>query len=100
MNLSLSATLQLYELQQKVMLLLCIHTMWRPRSDIGRLQHRDVYILKDQVSKKAEGITLQIRKPKESQQKYIKLGFLPGEEQTEVCVVTMLILFLETTKSL
>ncbi|EPB81870.1 hypothetical protein HMPREF1544_11384 [Mucor circinelloides 1006PhL] len=32
------ANLSLYNLQQKLILLLCLHTMWRPRSDIDRLQ--------------------------------------------------------------
>lgn len=32
-SLSPSETLSLYDLQQKVVLLLCMHTMWRPRSD-------------------------------------------------------------------
>jgi hypothetical protein len=44
-TLSPSEDLNLYDLQQKVMLLLCIHTMWCPRSDIGRIQHRDIYTL-------------------------------------------------------
>ncbi|CEP15848.1 hypothetical protein [Parasitella parasitica] len=37
-----SSLLSVYDLQQKLALLLCLHTMWRPRSDIGRLQFRDI----------------------------------------------------------
>lgn len=35
-------TLQIETLQQKTIALLCLATMTRPRSDMGRLQHRDV----------------------------------------------------------
>lgn len=97
-NLSPSFFLNLYDLQQKVMILLYIHTMWRPRSDIGRLQHRDTDIIRNQASREAEAVALQIREPKESQQKHIKLGFLEDKEQKEVCVVTTLLLFLQKTR--
>jgi hypothetical protein len=80
------------------MILLYIHTMWRPRSDIGRLQYRDTDIIRNQASSKAEDVALQISEPKESQQKHIKLSFLEDEEQKEVCVVTTLLLFLQKTR--
>ncbi|KAI9266936.1 hypothetical protein BY458DRAFT_556388 [Sporodiniella umbellata] len=41
-KMSSSEDLTLYDLQQKKILLLYLHTMWRPRSDTDRLQYRDV----------------------------------------------------------
>jgi hypothetical protein len=39
-----SSQLPIYDLQQKVLLLLCISAMGRPRSDLGRAQYNDVTI--------------------------------------------------------
>ncbi|KAG0758209.1 hypothetical protein G6F16_010446 [Rhizopus arrhizus] len=40
--------INLYDLQQKTVILMCLITMDRPRSDVGRLQYRDVQLeLKD-----------------------------------------------------
>ncbi|KAG1392100.1 hypothetical protein G6F60_012229 [Rhizopus arrhizus] len=61
---------------------------------------RDTDILRNQVSGETEGVLLQIREPKESQQKHIKLGFLEGEEQEEVCVVKTLLLFIQKTQDI
>ena len=41
-SMSPSRSLSIYDLQQKLILLLCLHTMWRPRSDVGRIEYRDV----------------------------------------------------------
>lgn len=56
-----------YNLQHKTILLLCMHTMWRPRSDIGRIQFRDVLMKYDQDI--LEEVTIHVREPKEAQQK-------------------------------
>ncbi|CEP07322.1 hypothetical protein, partial, partial [Parasitella parasitica] len=95
-NLSPSATLSLYDLQQKVTLLLCLHTMWRPRSDIGRLQFRDT-MLRYSEDQSLVGAILHIRQPKEAQQKTIQLGLLEEAEQVELCVVRCLDQFIQQT---
>ncbi|KAI8641108.1 hypothetical protein BD408DRAFT_346689, partial [Parasitella parasitica] len=61
-----SSRLSLYDLQQKLVLLLCLHTMWRPRSDIGTLQFRDT-VLRRSEDGSLLGLILQIRQPKEAQ---------------------------------
>ncbi|KAG1135500.1 hypothetical protein G6F37_012700 [Rhizopus arrhizus] len=60
--------------------------MWRPRSDIGRIQHRDVHLKYDSDKKQLEGVTIHVREPKESQQKFTKLGLITDNTQQEVCV--------------
>ena len=37
-------TLTLYDLQLKTIILLCLTIMARPRSDVGRIQYRDVQL--------------------------------------------------------
>ncbi|KAI8967217.1 hypothetical protein BDF20DRAFT_789687, partial [Mycotypha africana] len=88
--------LSLYDLQQKLVLLLCLHTMWRPRSDIGRLQYRDTILRYKPATQSLLGAVLHIRKPKEAQQKTTQLGLLPTE-QLELCVVHCLEHFLKET---
>ncbi|EIE81122.1 hypothetical protein RO3G_05827 [Rhizopus delemar RA 99-880] len=58
--------LTIEQLQQKTIVLLCIATMWRPRSDIGTLQHRDIHFKRTRDGD-IIGATLYIRAPKESQ---------------------------------
>ncbi|KAG1164954.1 hypothetical protein G6F36_013601 [Rhizopus arrhizus] len=64
--------LQLPDLRQKTLLLLALATMARPRSDLGRLQNRDVlfdYDDKNQVTK----MTIHFRQPKGTQVKTFQL---------------------------
>ena len=99
LKMSPTEDLTLYDLQQKTILLLCLHTMWRPRSDIGRLQYRDVHWKHDD-NNDIEGVTLHVREPKESQQKFIKLGLLQDQDRQELCVVQVLKLFFGKIKRL
>jgi hypothetical protein len=59
--------LSLGNLQQRTLLLLCMATMWRPRSDIGRLQCRDITFTNDNnsVNNKLVGMVIHSREPKE-----------------------------------
>jgi hypothetical protein len=59
-KLSPTAELNLQQLQLKVILLTCINTMGRPRSDVGRLQHRDVKFITSEISNDLEGVVLHI----------------------------------------
>lgn len=74
-----------------------MRTMWRPRSDIGRIQYRDVLVKYDQGL--VEEITIHIREPKESQQKSSQLGLLE-EKSKELSVVRTLSLFFTKHKNL
>ncbi|KAG1451636.1 hypothetical protein G6F56_008034 [Rhizopus delemar] len=92
-NLSPTSGLDLRSLQLKVMLLMCINTMWRPRSDIGRIQFRDVNLkFKQESSSKGisniEGVILHIRHPKESQRWFPSSSLLPVTEK--LCQLTIL----------
>ncbi|KAG1135301.1 hypothetical protein G6F37_012801 [Rhizopus arrhizus] len=98
-NLSPSERLSLYDLQQKLVLLLCLHTMWRPRSDIGRLQFRDTLLRYAQTDQTLSGVVLHIREPKEAQQKTIQLGLLSDDQTPELCVVRCLERFIQETKA-
>lgn len=81
-NLSPSQ-LSLYDLQQKLSLLLCMHTLWRRRSDIGRIQYRDVLLkFKDG---NFEGVSIHVREPEDAQQKTSQLGILQEETCQELC---------------
>ncbi|KAG0848661.1 hypothetical protein G6F17_011455 [Rhizopus arrhizus] len=93
-QLSPSETLSLEQLQLKTILLLCMATMWRPRSDIGRLQHRDIILKEDE-----NGMTMRVhaRTPKESQIKSIILG---QNKEEELCPVRTTSKFLSLTTEL
>jgi integrase len=80
-QLSPTSTLSLAQLQLKTILLFCIATMWRPRSDIGRLQYRDVILNQDDMT---TNIRIHARKPKEGQ---IKSIILDTVEDNQVCPV-------------
>ncbi|KAG0975580.1 hypothetical protein G6F28_012879 [Rhizopus arrhizus] len=94
-KLSPTAELNLQQLQLKVILLTCIDTMGRPRSDVGRLQHRDVKFITSEMSNNLEGVVLHIRTQKESQVKTSKLGLV---DDKEVCLVSTLFVFMHKTK--
>ncbi|KAG1446339.1 hypothetical protein G6F46_011942 [Rhizopus delemar] len=66
-------------LQKKAILLTTIISMWRPRSDIGKLQYRDVNFKQDDQGL-LQGITLTARSPKEIEAKLSKLGALKDKE--------------------
>jgi hypothetical protein len=81
-------SLSLAQLQDKVILLLCIATMFRPRSDIGALQRRDVeFIFENNSGSRNQtvlGMTLYIKQPKEAQTKTARLGRLDLESMCPV----------------
>ncbi|KAI8136438.1 hypothetical protein BJV82DRAFT_527728, partial [Fennellomyces sp. T-0311] len=91
-----TTALSLVQLQQKTLVLLAIASMWRIRSDLGRLQWRDVTIYRDHYGQ-LKGLTMIIRKPKESQAKVSNLG--PVDDQ-EVCPVLTTEVFMEKTRSM
>lgn len=88
----LTTALPLERLQVKLVVLLCLSTMWRPRSDIGRLLLDDVMI--DQ-----HGLTLTSREPKEGKFKKSRLEELQVDNQ-EFCPVYTMKIFLNKTASL
>ena len=88
----LTTALPLERLQVKLVVLLCLSTMWRPRSDIGRLLLDDVMI--DQ-----HGLTLTTREPKEGKFKKSRLEELQVDNQ-EFCPVYTMKIFLNKTASL
>ncbi|KAG1131776.1 hypothetical protein G6F37_014127 [Rhizopus arrhizus] len=66
--------------------------MWRPRSDVGRIQWRDVqFTHTDGVP---DSVWLHIRQPKETNTKSIQLGVIQEEE---LCFVRNLFRFMELT---
>lgn len=81
------------ELQQKTVLLLSIFTLWRPKSDISRLQCRDVLFHTEK--ERITGVTLVSRLPREAQQKAITLGIT---NTSDLCPVTTLHFFIQQTK--
>ncbi|KAG1036148.1 hypothetical protein G6F43_013106 [Rhizopus delemar] len=91
-ELAPSNILPLGQLQLKVILLMCINTMWRPRSDVGRIQWRDVqFTLTNGVP---DTVWLHIRQPKETNTKSIQLGVIQEED---LCFVRNLFRFMELT---
>jgi hypothetical protein len=86
--------LSLSRLQDKVILLLCIATMWRPRSDVGNLQFQDVKWLRDKTEK-IVGVQLMARQPKETNQKTTTLSALSNN--SNLCPVLSLRHFVERT---
>jgi hypothetical protein len=91
-----SMTLSIHNLQLKTIALLCLTTMARPRSDIGRLQARDIHFryLTEEREKPAS-VIIHFREPKETQVKTTKLGVIADPQ---LCPVTTLFLFLQKTQ--
>ena len=85
--------LSLDQLQRNILVLLAIATMWRPRSDLGSLQYRDVSFV--ELNDQLLGVTLIVRTPKEIKPKASKLGL--GEYQN-LCSVRTLKAFVQRTK--
>ncbi|KAG1139142.1 hypothetical protein G6F37_009980 [Rhizopus arrhizus] len=66
--------------------------MWRPRSDVGRIQWRDVqFTHTDGVP---DSVWLHIRQPKKTNTKRIQLGVIQEED---LCFVRNLFRFMELT---
>ncbi|KAG1413103.1 hypothetical protein G6F58_007669 [Rhizopus delemar] len=96
-----SSLLSLYDLQLKTIALLCLATMARPRSDIGRLQHRGIIFTFQDCSTSSSsaltGVTIHFRKPKETQVKTSKFGVL---QDIRLCPASTLHLFIQKTNHL
>ncbi|KAG2201090.1 hypothetical protein INT47_010842 [Mucor saturninus] len=80
-----ASKLNIQDLQQKSLLLLCLATMWRLRSDIGRLQYRDFtlrykYEGAIKTLSNLEDVRIHVRALKESRGKSIQLGKLEMED--------------------
>ncbi|CEP10671.1 hypothetical protein, partial, partial [Parasitella parasitica] len=95
-KLSPTVTLYLEQLQLKTILLLCMSTMWRPRSDIGRLQYCDIIFKKDDTGG-TSSFRIHSRNPKEGPVKSTILGELSDED---MCTVRTLFTFILKTASL
>jgi hypothetical protein len=85
-----------YELQKKAIVLTCIATIWRPRSDVGRIQERDITFAKDDADQ-VTGVTLVVRQPKEAQSKYSRYGVM---KDSPLCPVKTLFDYIQRTKEL
>jgi hypothetical protein len=69
--------LTIEQLQQKTVLLIAITTMWRPRSDLGTLQTRDIqFSMQHNVP---TAVTLMISEPKEQHRKKCTLVLLANK---------------------
>jgi hypothetical protein len=55
--------LSIYDLQKKTIVLTCIATIWRPRSDVGRLQLKNITFARDD-NEQLTGVTLFVTYPK------------------------------------
>jgi hypothetical protein len=71
--------ISLYDLQQKTVLLFCLTIMARPRSDVGRVQFRDVQL--ELVDEEPVLVIIHFREAKETQIKSTILG-LVGDTNT------------------
>jgi len=89
-----TSMLSLSQLQMKTILLLCIAIMWRPRSDIGQLQYRDVVLKQNETT---TSLRVHARQPKEGQVKSVTLGTV---EEVEVCPVRTTQEFILKTKAI
>ena len=87
--------MSLTRLQRKTLSLLAIATMWRPRSDLGNLQFRDIKFL--YKGEDLQGVTLIAREPKEGMAKTSKIGVT---DLGDMCPVRTLMTFgLRTTEA-
>jgi hypothetical protein len=96
-NMTNNEDLPLDILQKKTIALISIATMWRPRSDLGQLQPRDVHISRDD-SNNVIGVTLFIRFPKESRFKSSRFGLVDNSQLYPVA--HSVYFFLERTSQL
>ncbi|OAD77804.1 hypothetical protein PHYBLDRAFT_60930 [Phycomyces blakesleeanus NRRL 1555(-)] len=76
-----TSLLTLDRLQQKIILLLEVATMWRPRSNLGNLQFQDVHSMVDEKNHlRLRGVPLIARQPKEVCAKISKLGIFADSQ--------------------
>src|ERR1700759_860964 len=78
--------LYIYELEKKAIVLTCIATIWRPRSDVGRIQARDITFAKNEDDQWT-GVTLFVHQPKEAQSRYSRYGVM---NSSKLCPVKTL----------
>jgi hypothetical protein len=71
-----------FQLQIKTIIILCIATMWRPRSDIGRIQYRDVLLSGPEAE--PTRVTIFVREPKEGRFKHTRLGAIQDQAMCPV----------------
>ncbi|KAG1008543.1 hypothetical protein G6F27_006398 [Rhizopus arrhizus] len=88
--------ISLTHLQQKTIVLICIATMARPRSDVGKLLYQDVRLQTDDQGELL-GANIHFRLSKESQLKSCTLGVI---EDTTICPVHTLSAFVKRTENL
>ncbi|KAG1128680.1 hypothetical protein G6F38_013591 [Rhizopus arrhizus] len=88
--------ISLTHLQQKTIVLICIATMARPRSDVGKLLYQDVRLQTDDQGELL-GANIHFRLPKESQLKSCTLGVI---EDTTICPVHTLSAIVKRTENL
>ncbi|KAG1122913.1 hypothetical protein G6F42_011034 [Rhizopus arrhizus] len=88
--------ISLTHLQQKTIVLICIATIARPRSDVGKLLYQDVRLQTDDQGGLL-GANIHFRLPKESQLKSCALGVI---EDTTICPVHTLSAFVKRTENL
>ncbi|OAD08093.1 hypothetical protein MUCCIDRAFT_76982 [Mucor lusitanicus CBS 277.49] len=86
-----TAALPVAKLQLKALYLLTVATMWRPRSDLGKLQFRDLSIT-------TAGLTVIARHPKEGKPKTSKVGGRVAN--CETCPVATMEEFIKKTTHL
>ncbi|KAG1135531.1 hypothetical protein G6F38_012729 [Rhizopus arrhizus] len=87
--------LTLFDLQKKTLIILCLATMARPRSDIGRLMYKNVqFTLQDN---KPVSVLLLFPEAKETNMKTARFGLI---DEVEVCLTRTLFHFIQRTQSL
>jgi hypothetical protein len=86
-NWAVNKNLSLDVLQKKTIILLCLGTIWRPRSDLGRLQWWDIDFHFIDTAARPTGVTLLARAPKEGPAKVSKLGCIEDSEVCPVCTL-------------
>jgi hypothetical protein len=93
-----SKSVSLTQLQLKTIAILCLATVARPRSDLGRLQKRDIHLEFDNDNvNEPKSVTIHFREPKETQVKSSQFGII---KHSSLCPVITLSIFLERTRTL
>ncbi|KAG2216398.1 hypothetical protein INT45_012487 [Circinella minor] len=88
-------TMSLYYLQIKTILVMCMTTFGRPRSDVGRILYQDVHL--EYEMNQVTSVLLHFREAKETQVKSQIFGILKDED---LCLVRILHSFMDRTKHL
>ena len=92
----IDSNITLHNLQLKSLILLCMVTMGRPRSDLGHLQYKHLHISLDNKQQVTSSI-LHFTEAKETQVETIQLGVI---KETTMCPVTTLYKFLQRTSKI